>query len=114
LVALDQDGVGHPHAGQVIKGRASHHAPAAVLTASGAPARDPQGRPWRNPWALTAAGVAALLAFGALRIAATPIETSDHWVRIVQPNIPQREKWEPAALSDRASARNCAGAVPAP
>ncbi len=56
-------------------------------------------RPGRETAGILAAlaGAAALFGFGGLRLAATPGGThADVFVRIVQPNIPQREKIDPA------------------
>ena len=66
--------------------------------------------------AAMAAGFALLLAFGAVRLALPePAPTGEAYVRIVQPNIPQREKIDPG-LWGRNFTRNLdlsEGAVPA-
>jgi len=75
-------------------------APAAVLTREGAPAFDP-ARPFRHPASLALIGVAALFVVGGVRAAAlSPVDAPTGFVRIVQPNIAQREKWK-AELRER-------------
>lgn len=71
-----------------------------VLLSAAPAARLGEGAPPRAAFsglAVLIAGAAALLAFGALRLA-QPESAHDgkHFVRIVQPNIPQREKIDPA------------------
>jgi apolipoprotein N-acyltransferase len=78
----------------------------------------------RRRWAPAIAAVLLLLIpgfWGAIRLQKSPIATSRIWLRVVQPSIPQRIKWEPGAaegnlqrllnLSSAPSARSLAAIV---
>ena len=71
-------------------------AAASIGHAMGRPSRESR----RANLGLAAATVLALAMFGSLRVALLSADTGQgREVRIVQPNIPQRAKWDPAARS---------------